>query len=147
MATSQPGLWAVLPNSLRSALVIALSTSLIAGGALFRAESSSELGGITGDNAAPRLGSDGYPTETATPGPTAPGGRSQAVLTAPDEEEIDADEIAPPGSQMPTFGRYIYTVEGYEQSAAFGQRALPPEAMMTVDRSAPPDSTIPGLAK
>lgn len=142
-----PGAWTVLPNAFRAALIVALSTALVSGGLLYRDEVSTDLPSAIGDGAlaGPQLGSNGLPRATATPGSQSVGSRSQAVLTAPQDDETGA--VLQPGSQSPTFARYVYDVDGYERSAAFGQQPLPTEAFMTVDRTPPPEGDVPDLAK
>jgi hypothetical protein len=145
--SARPGLWAVLPVPFRAALVVALTTSLIAGTSLLRTEldtrTRSEISGA-GPSAAPALGSEGATSPvpaTATPGTV--DARSEAVLSAPGEEP--RDDSAAPGEGRPTSGRYVYEVEGYEEATAFGRRELPSEMTMSIDDAPPDDGSVASL--
>jgi hypothetical protein len=65
------------------------------------------------------------------------------VLRAPGEEP-KSDSTAP-GSGRPSFGRYIYEIEGYEEATAFGRRELPAEMTMSVHRTTPDDGSVVAL--
>ena len=139
------GLWGVLPISLRTAAVVALTTAVTAGLMLFqtnlRSEDPSDVGGdgtLRGTNGAIAVPSPGA---SATPVPTARP-RSAATLTAPDDLSDGADGPGGP-SGFPTFATYVYSVEGSETVTAFGSRDYPPEMEMTVRR---PDSSDASFA-
>ncbi len=91
-----------------------------------------QFGGIT--DGATDNGNLTIPTPAARSGVTLRP-RSQAVLTAPEGPDDEADAI-PPGvtSAMPALGTYVYAVEGTEEATAFGSRDYPPEMKMTVHR-------------
>lgn len=140
------GLWSVLPAPLRVALGIALATSLAATGVLFQGTGGGEAPSdiVEGPGLAPSLNNGAG--LAASPTPTSPGradSRSQAVLSAP-EDDPSRDPAEQVREGFPTFGRYIYEVDGYEQATAFGRRDLPPEMTMIVDRSS--DTATPPLA-
>jgi hypothetical protein len=133
--------WSDLPKPLRRGLALAVVTVFIAGGVLYqtnvRAKRPPEFsrGGTfaQGDRNAPILGED-LSIETPTPSVPPSRLRSSAVLTAPDQPGA-----LPPGGagapDLPTIGRYIYSVEGYESVTAFGRRDYPAEMTMTVHRA------------
>jgi hypothetical protein len=80
----------------------------------------------------------------ATPTPVPPNEtRSRATLTAPGRGITEETVKGPP---FPTFGRYVFTVNGTETASIFGSRAYPPEMTMTVHRRSSQDTTDPKLA-
>jgi len=137
------GLWGVLPISLRTAGVIALTTAVTAGLLLFQTNVRSERppdrdrAGVLGNGGTIAVPSPGA---SATPAPTQRP-RSAATLTAPDDLSEGGD--GPGGaSGFPTFGTYVYSVEGTESVTALGSRDYPPEMQMTVRRPDESDASI-----
>lgn len=132
------------PKSLRYAAAIAVMSLVAAGTLLYQENVRSEKppefsrgGAFAGDLAQP--GDEEITIVTPTPRPVASGrSRSTAVLSAPDaaRERFGTGEPPP----FPTFGRYVYHVEGSESASIFGSREYPPEMTMTVHRS-PTDDT------
>lgn len=132
------GLWDVLPASLRSALTIALATSVVAGALLYRSGFVEPI--VPGSGRGPTIsdiadGDQAFEDFTIpSPGPgEAPTSRprSKATLTAP----TSTSEPSPAATgQLPTFGTYVYSMEGGEAATAFGSREYPPEMTMTVQR-------------
>ena len=143
--TPKVDLWAVLPGSLKSAGLVALTTLFLAGAMLYQDNIASEVppdfsrgGAFAGDLANPA------PDEivVATPTPVPKGGsRSSAVLTAPRSIIVDSVQ----GPPFPALGRYVFTIDGTESAPLFGSRSYPPEMTMTVHRRPAGASSDPDL--
>jgi hypothetical protein len=124
---------------MRKALVVALATVVLAGALLYqtnvrvtRPPEFSRGGKFATGNDANDFGN--LVVQTATPVPLPSGGRSSATVDAPDPGS-NGDVLAP-GKRpaFPTFGRYIYKVDGSESATALGSRQYPPEMVMSVHR-------------
>jgi hypothetical protein len=134
---TKPGLWSVLPLSFRSAIILAVATSVVAGTLLWQSGSSSSppdfrrggrFSGITEGGTA----IDDLSLPTSTPATATLRPRSSAVLRAPDPGDIAPGPGSP--SELPAFGTYVYDVVGSESLSAFGSRTYPSEMTMTVQR-------------
>jgi hypothetical protein len=147
MSTSpQTDTWALLPASLKSAALVAITTLFLAGALLYQESTGTEQrpefaqgGPVAGNLANPA------PDEivVATPTPLERReSRSAATLTAPRGTVID--EVN--GPPFPALGRYVFQVDGTESASLFGSRAFPPEMTMTVDRSEDGGANDPSLA-
>ncbi len=132
-AAPRVDVWALLPNSMKIAALVAVTTAFLAGALLYQDNVRTEVppdfsrGGALGDLANPA------PTDivVATPTPVPRGeSRSSATLTAR-KGFVDETVKGPP---FPALGRYVFAVEGTESASVFGGRAYPPEMTMTVHR-------------
>ena len=148
MSTSPSSdVWSLVPASLKSAVLVAVTTIFLAGALLYQENTGSQQrpefaqgGPIAGNLANPA------PDEivVATPTPLVRGGsRSSATLTAPKgiiEEEVN-------GPPFPALGRYVFAVEGTESASLFGSRSFQPEMTMTVHRRSATETTDPALER
>jgi hypothetical protein len=149
MSTSpQADVWSLVPASLKSAVLVALTTIFLAGAMLYQENSGSgqrpgfaQGGPIAGNLANPA------PDEivVATPTPLERGEtRSSATLTVPKRSFTKEEVNGPP---FPALGRYVFAVEGTESASLFGSRAFQPEMTMTVHRREASETTDPGLER
>ncbi len=132
MNAADPSTPATRDSSLKLAFVLALTISFAAAAILFQSNvdpgQGSELGGRSRLGGGDQSLADDAPT--ATPLPTARP-RSQAVVTAPEDEVVDPTGSAPP---FPTLGRYVYDVQGSESASFSGSRSFSSEMAMTIHR-------------
>ena len=137
--------WGLLPPSLRSAALVAITTLFLAGAMLYQENVGSDQqpdfarGPLAGNLANPAP--EEIVVTTPTPAPRG-GSRSSATLTAPRGASVEEDVHGPP---FPALGRYVFAVEGTESASLFGSRAYQPEMTMTVHRRSPVGSTDPEL--
>ena len=133
------GLWSLLPPSLRVAGILALVTSIVAGVVVYVSTSDTgpefsrggRFGEVTDDRDALDLT---IPTPAPRPGAISRP-RSSAVLSAPSAEQEQKNGTSHARPKLPTFGTYVYAVEGTEDAPPFGSRTLPPQMTMTVSSS------------
>jgi hypothetical protein len=134
----QVSFWSSLPSPMRKALAVAFATTIVAGAVLYQTNvrvtkppEFSRGGKFATGNEVPDFSN--LKVQTATPIPLPSGGRSEATVSAPDPGKRD---VAQPGERppFPTFGRYIYKVDGSETATALGSRQYPPEMTMSVHR-------------
>jgi hypothetical protein len=138
--------WGVLPASMKSAALVAITTAFLAGAMLYQENAGSDRppefargGPLAGNLANPAP--DEIVVTTPTPAPRGQS-RSSATLTAPRRSGVDENVQGPP---FPALGRYVFAVDGTESASLFGSRAYPPEMTMTVHRRSPGGSTDPDL--
>lgn len=143
--------WAVLPAALRRAAALAVLIIVASSALLYQTNVRAERpptfsrGGPFAGDLRSRSVLDDLTIPTPTPRPVDLGrSRSSAVLQAP-----YFPEDAPPGRraspQLPTLGRYVYTVEGTEEATVFGSREYPQEMTTTIHRTQPTDAGVPKL--
>ena len=136
MSTSTPpaGVWSLLPPNLKTALILAVVTSLLAGASLFRTIPASELPSeVTGDGdvAAPNLADPSVPNAERDAGASIGDGRSSATISVPGGAGVVGGRT---NARFPTFGTYVFDVTGTEQGGALSRRSYPAEMRMTVHR-------------
>lgn len=132
--------WSLLPSPMRKAFVAAVATVVLAGAVMYQTNvavtKTPELSrGTSTENDATDFGN--LVVQTATPVPLPSGVRSAATVDAPDpgKSEVTAPGQRPP---FPTFGRYVFKVDGSESATALGSRQYPPEMTMNVHRQDAP---------
>jgi hypothetical protein len=101
-------------------------------------------GAFAGSLTKPGAISEDYSIPTAVPR-TNGRARSEAVLRAPETPGYGAGTQPGVAPRFPAFARYVYSVDGYEETTGFGRREYPPEETTTVHRTQPTDPTVPRL--
>ena len=139
MKSSPPvGLWSLLPPSLRAAGILALVTSIVAAVVVYVSTNESGPDFSRGGRFGQVTGGTKLDLTIPTPVPRADAvvrPRSSAVLSAPSNDENETNGASRARPRLPTFGTYVYAVEGTEEAPPFGDREYPPEMTMTVSSS------------
>lgn len=146
--------WVSLPAGHRLAGLLAVVIMLASGTLLFQPRTVRDAPlSAGGDDAVTAHLAD--PAETSPDGAvsaapaTADGGRerSAAVLRAPATTSPPSSSPTSSGWPLPSFGRYVFAVDGYEQGGTFGsRRSYPAEMTMSVSDDQPADPGVPPLA-